>query len=217
MKDAQGDPRRHPDAFARAFRKLVRSRAVEVDLFTQKATAEAVGLNRDTLGRLGAGTPLWVIYALAEGLDCEPSQFLPRRDGADRADGGLAGNGKPIDVAEADTHSLQRLRREVRDELDQRAGRPTEKAVRGDLLAAFDADWPDGWSWAHHGESLWGAGPTDEYPEEPPPPDPELFYDLKDWCVEHATQGGKSLWELFHAWYSQRDALTNGEPSRETR
>lgn len=113
------------------------------------------------------------------------------------------------------TETLRRYLDGIQAVLDERAGKPTERSVRGDLLIRFDADWPSGWSWPDH--PLWGEGPTDEWPDEPGPPDPERFYDLSDRELEH--EDGKrfeSLWVLFKDWHD-RQVGTAEDRSRDPR
>ena len=106
---------------------------------------------------------------------------------------------------ELKTATLEQYLAAIQAVLDDRAGKPTETAVRGDLLRAFDADWPEGWCWQEE-ESMWGEGPTDGWPDEPGPPDPERFYDLSGWELAHKSdRKAQSLWSLFKSWYDRRE------------
>ena len=104
----------------------------------------------------------------------------------------------PEDWAALPVETLERWRGEIQAELDRRAGKPTEHAVRGDLLIGFDAAWPAGLFWKD--EAMWNYEEDDS-----PIIDPGRIYDLRgQWLVDDVTNKEVALWDAFSEWYEKR-------------
>ena len=100
--------------------------------------------------------------------------------------------------SEVKTATLRRYLAAIQAILDERAGKPIEGAVRGDLLIGFEASWPTGWCWLDDPPYSDGTD-REDWPGAPKPLDPARLYDVTDWTLE---RDGVELpfWDLFEKW-----------------